>query len=156
MRGAADGRAYPEHDAGACYASPMRPDRRRFHVVVLAACALAAACGGTELLSTGPTDAGLTVDATSVSDAAFDSSRDSGPATACIPGQSVGCVGPGGCSSTRSATATVQRTGPCDGGSVAYAASDTYALSAFGGDGLATGQMNTDQGIIPLVVKACP
>jgi hypothetical protein len=33
---------------------------------------------------------------------------------------------------------------------------DTYTLSAFDGDGIATGQMNTNQGIVPLVVKSCP
>jgi hypothetical protein len=53
--------------------------------------------------------------------------------------------------------------GPCyqpmidqTGGSVANSPGDTYTLSAFGGDGLASGQMNSDQGIIPLVVKSCP
>jgi hypothetical protein len=31
-----------------------------------------------------------------------------------------------------------------------------YVLSAFNADGIATGQMNTDEGIVPLVVKNCP
>jgi hypothetical protein len=32
----------------------------------------------------------------------------------------------------------------------------TYNLSAFNADGIATGQMNTTEGIVPLVVKNCP
>jgi hypothetical protein len=30
-----------------------------------------------------------------------------------------------------------------------------YTLSAFNADGIATGQMNTTEGIVPLVVKNC-
>jgi hypothetical protein len=31
----------------------------------------------------------------------------------------------------------------------------TYTLSSFDANGIATGQMNTAQGIVPLVVKDC-
>jgi hypothetical protein len=31
-----------------------------------------------------------------------------------------------------------------------------YTLSAFNGDGVASGRMDTTEGIVPLVVKKCP
>jgi hypothetical protein len=57
----------------------------------------------------------LTVDATSASDATTDTSTDSGPAaTACIPGRSVACAGPGGCSSNQVCNSDGTGYGPCD------------------------------------------
>ncbi|HEY1695515.1 MAG TPA: hypothetical protein VGG39_25270 [Polyangiaceae bacterium] len=41
-------------------------------------------------------------------------------------------------------------------GSLHASEGDSYTLSAFDGDGLATGQVETNQGIVPLVVKSCP
>jgi hypothetical protein len=77
---------------------------------------MAAACGGTELSSEGTaTDAGEAVDTIPTIDASADTSNESGAAaTACIPGRSVACVGPGGCSSNQICNSDGTGYGPCD------------------------------------------
>src|SRR5258708_15089808 len=80
----------------------------RLHVA-LGSGLLAAACGGTELSIGGSTDAsraldavgGGVADASPNDDAMTSASDDGAAATACIPGRSVACVGPGGCSSNQ-------------------------------------------------------
>jgi hypothetical protein len=83
-------------------------------------------CGGT----VGATaDAGGTSDAAGVSpeasaeasdgatvvDAATSTKTDSGHATsACVPGQSIGCIGPGGCSTNQVCSSDGSGFGPCD------------------------------------------
>jgi len=82
---------------------------------------LAAACGGTELSTDAATDAagaveaGGDVDTSTSHDAATEAPTDSAPsATACIPGRSVACVGPGGCSSNQVCNGEGTGYGPCE------------------------------------------
>jgi hypothetical protein len=101
----------------------MRP-----YVIALVGSILAAACGGSAL-TTGTTDAGRTIDAPEVADAGGPDARvgavdatssdaaaaDAGPtAMACIPGRSVACVGPGGCSSNQVCNGDGTGYGPCN------------------------------------------
>jgi hypothetical protein len=80
--------------------------------VALGVCIIVA-CGGTEL-STGPaTDAGGAADTSPTIDATSDASSDSAT-TPCIPGRSVACVGPGGCSTNQVCNGDGTGYGPCD------------------------------------------
>ena len=91
----------------------MRP----WAVVVVAL--LLAACGGSETSAGivadagGTADSGGVLDATSSYDATADVSGDTA-ATACTPGRSVACVGPGGCSSNQVCNGDGSGYGLCD------------------------------------------
>jgi hypothetical protein len=85
---------------------------------------VAGACGGSELGIEGPSEAGTNVDAASTLDVGLDvasaldgtldatAETDASSSSACIPGQSVACVGPGGCSSNQVCSADGASFGP--------------------------------------------
>jgi hypothetical protein len=87
-------------------------DRRWRPVVFLGAAVLAAACGGSAL-SGGGSDGGGALDATP-HDATTETSSDAGSATACTPGRSIACAGPGGCSANQVCNTDGTAYGPCD------------------------------------------
>ncbi len=65
-----------------------------------------------------------------------DSSTDSGPVAQCVPGQSIGCVGPGGCFSNQVCKADGSGYGPCtcsDAGSLACVPGQSIACVGPGG-----------------------
>ena len=81
-----------------------------------------AACGGTGLVSSpNTTDAGASTDSSVDSALASDSgpdtssgASDGSTASACTPGRSIACVGPGGCSSNQVCNPDGTAYGPCD------------------------------------------
>jgi hypothetical protein len=91
----------------------MQPLRRS--PLLLTASLLFFACGGKQ--SSGDADGGGP-DASTASDssAALDAeaSADAPPTMACIPGRSIGCVGPGGCSSNQVCNGAGTAYGPCN------------------------------------------
>jgi hypothetical protein len=85
-------------------AGSMRP-------FVVASLLAALGCGGTELITTDTSDGGRALEA----DSSYDATTDAGSvSTPCIPGQSVACVGPGGCSSNQVCKDDGSAFGPCD------------------------------------------
>jgi hypothetical protein len=84
-----------------------------FALALAAVVATQADCGGTELELDSPDAGGA--EAASGYDATREATLDTGiAAMPCVPGQSVACVGSGGCSSNQVCNATGSGFGPCD------------------------------------------
>ncbi len=113
----------------------------RWPPVVLGVGLSVAACGGTELSSGtvtdagGPADTGTSIGASldATTDGAFDApfatANDSSlSGTACVPGRSIACTGPGGCSSNQVCDSDGTAYGPCDCASPIDAATPTLCV----------------------------
>jgi hypothetical protein len=130
----------------------------RARALVLALGTLGVACGDTTANSPAGVDASSDVDATTARDSGVTKPADSGVAKpvdsavtkpACVPGQSVACVGPGGCATNQVCNAAGSGFGACvcsssDAGGSACVPGK--ALACVGPGGCATNQVCTADG----------